>query len=86
MGEVKPITLGSKIMTRQKKQELLIRLDKAVNLAVKKDPNVKLVVRYLSRYIDGVNIQHNNWVFEHCLFIQSRLIKKWFEMSMDLSI
>lgn len=72
-------------MSRQKKQKLFYKIDEMVYRLVEKNPNIKLVVRHLSRFVDGTETNYNNWVFEHPVYIKSRLIKKWFEMSMDLS-
>lgn len=73
-------------MTRQKKQKLLHKIDKIVFQLAEKNPNVKLVIRHLGRFLEGTETNYNNWVFEHPIYIKSRLIQRWFEMSMDLSI
>ena len=71
-------------MSRQQKQKMLKMLDDKVSR--QKNPNVKLVIRHLQRYIDGQQSQYNSWVFENAIFKKSRLLQKWFEMSLDLSI
>jgi hypothetical protein len=87
--------LGIRIMInvsdRQKKQELLSRLDrKAYSLLKKKsnsyrDNDIKAVIRGLIKIQEGCS-KGNEWVLDSNIFNNSRLISGWHYMSMDLSI
>ena len=80
------------VSDRQKKQELLSRLDgKVYSFFNKKsknyrDDDVKDIIRGLMKIQEGVSVDFTGWVWDSPLFRSSRLIQSWHSMSMDLSI
>jgi hypothetical protein len=79
-------------VSRQEKQELLSRLDKAVYSFFNKrsknyrDDDMKDIIRGLMKIQEGVSVDFNGWVLDSPLFRSSRLVQAWHSMSMDLSI
>lgn len=71
-------------MDRRKKQKLLKKLDAIVH-GVKRY-RVLEIIRSLDALIAGVKDCFHTWAFETLEWKRSRLIQRWYELSMDLTI
>ena len=71
-------------MDRQKKQKLLKKLDAIVHGV--KAYRVREIIRSLDSVIAGVKDRFHDWAFLTNEYKRSRLIQRWYELSMDLTI
>ena len=72
----------------QRRGRKLSKLEQFTNRIIHKpcDPQIRQAIRALRYIQDGVNVQEHRWVLESTLFHNSRLLRVWHSMAMDLSI
>ena len=72
----------------QKRRKMLCKLERFIGNLSRRPmkPELRKVIRGLRYLQDGVNTDEHRWVMDTRLFQNSRLLRLWHSMVMDLSI